>query len=197
MAVTLEYNLVCKNLIWNDIKVVLDTFKIKEKSIYCIDDWRWHSKKKILNTDIEKMLVEYKIIVLELESLNFKSIGLYIEKRQSKYFYTFWIDTEGYPELAFDAINSGNVALYDMSYQILDKMIEKGDIKFELLTIGCEAVFDYSEDFNEMFGNSSNIVTWIINSKMKSNIQTSLLSLGNYHERSCSNLKFTIYEKLG
>ena len=60
------------------------------KAITCIDNWMWENEQNITeNYLIEERLNQNKIIIINFESLEFKEVGLYIEKYEKNIFIIF------------------------------------------------------------------------------------------------------------
>lgn len=110
MAEVLDINILCKK-IWNFnlIQNHISNYNMKVKTIICIDNWMWENEQNIMPNDlIEEKLNQDKIIIINFESLEFKEIGLYIERHEEKYFYDFWINIEGYPMLSYGIMKEEN-----------------------------------------------------------------------------------------
>lgn len=134
---------------------------IKVKSVFSLDDWEWSNQQKLDDLiAIEENLNNGKIITVEMQSRLWKSLGMYIEK-EKVYMYTFWINTEGFPELDVDQITNENKKYYDYAYHILDRLIKKYDFPFEYIAIGLESDIQYCIDIKKMISNSNNVVVWL------------------------------------
>lgn len=194
MAVVLEFNLICEDVI--DLEQVLQNSEIKKleisiDKISSIDDWRWMNQQEIQNILlINQILKKGKIIVINLKSSILKDLGIYVEKINGEYVYNLWINTEGYPELDADKINPSNEHYFQKFYQIFGEVIKKQNIMFRILGFGLETKFQYKKSNSDIIRKSDNIIAWIGNQDLRSEV-----ALSNYKERKEVGIDFLIFEK--
>ena len=166
MAIILEFNLICRRFI--DLERVLQNPKIHKleitmEKISTIDDWTWTNQKKMQDLfSISKSLEEAKIAVINLKSNYFKDAGIYIEKINEEYVYNLWINTEGYPDLDADEINSRNKHYFQKFYQIFEEVEGQLNIEFRILGIGLETNFQYEKENSDVIKKSQNIIAWVV-----------------------------------
>lgn len=161
MAEVLDINILCKK-IWDFdlIKNGAKNHNMDIKNIICIDNWMWENEENIMESYlIEEKLNQNKIIIIHFESLKFKEVGLYIEKYKEKYFYNFWINIEGYPLLGCDITHEENKFFREKLY---DGILNMKEDCMEIIGIGVETDFYYSENLEEIISKSKNIDSWII-----------------------------------
>lgn len=194
MAVVLEFNLICEDVI--DLEQVLQNSELKKleisiDKISSIDDWRWMNQQEIQNILlINQFLKKGKIIVINLKSSILKDLGIYVEKINGEYVYNLWINTEGYPELDADKINPSNEHYFQKFYQIFGEVIKKQNIMFRILGFGLETKFQYKKSNSDIIRKSDNIIAWIGNQDLRSEV-----ALSNYKERKEVGIDFLIFEK--
>lgn len=188
MAEVLDINILCKkiwnfNLIQNNVNI----YNMNVKTITCIDNWRWENEQSIMeNYLIEERLNQDKIIIINFESLEFKEIGLYIERHEEKYLYNFWINIEGYPTLSYGIMKEENTFFCKKLYEGILSVKEDW---MEIIGIGIETDFYYSEKLEEIISKSQNIDSWIIYHDVDIRI------LQNYKEKYIKELQVKLYEK--
>ncbi len=194
MAITLDLNLISENLI--DLNDILKNdfskkFNIKLEKIFYMDNWNWENIQSIYDiSNYGEALKKGKIIVVDLKSKKLKDLGIYIEKTQKKIIYNLWINTEGYPELDADVINSNNKKFFKKTCCVLSEIIKQQNIKFEIICIGMEAELQYNEDIIKMIENSDNMIIWIVENDLNfDNI------LYNYNKSKIEELDAFIYER--
>jgi len=185
MAVVLDINLLSNNFLdINIISQMIDEHNANILSINSIDNWMWDNEKEIGSlTQIENILNSYCIIIIQLKHPLFKDLGIYIEKIDATYFYTIWINTEGYPVLDCDNISSSNYKYYEKIVQIILKMNKNVHNFFEVIAIGLETEFYYSKNIIDIIKNSKNIIIWILNDQVKLNSQ-----LGDYKVKNIEGM---------
>jgi len=185
MAVNWNFDLVCSTFI--NVKEMVESAGIKVKQITSIEDWMW--KNPSVESDFQKareQVEQNKIIVIDLIPYRFDSMGLYIEKMDGMFIYSFWVNTEGYQELDRDTIDEENRKYYENIYSALIC----SHIDFNILSIGIESTFKYDPDVQKMIDDSYNIIVWIIKSSLSSNIKAT-----NYTRRLIEDLDAMILEK--
>lgn len=188
MAEVLDVNILCKK-IWNFdlIKNSVKNYNMDIKTITCIDNWMWENEENIMESYlIEEKLNQNKIIIINFESLEFKEVGLYIEKYEKKYLYNFWINIEGYPELSYGIINEENKFFCEKLY---DEILSLKEDCMEIIGIGIETDFYYSENLKEIISKSKNIDSWIIYDNVDIRI------FQNYKEKYIGEQKIKLFEK--
>ena len=188
MAEVLDINILCKK-IWNFdlIKNSVKNYNMDIKTITCIDNWMWENEENIMESYlIEEKLNQNKIIIIHFESLEFKEVGLYIEKYEKKYLYNFRINIEGYPELSYGIINEENKFFCEKLY---DEILSLKEDCMEIIGIGIETDFYYSENLKEIISKSKNIDSWIIYDNVDIRI------FQNYKEKYIGEQKIKLFEK--
>lgn len=192
MAAILDINLLCKKIINFDIiKDILNNYEIAINTISSIDNWLWENEKQVENLScITEIINQNKIIIIELTFKLFKNLGIYIEKIDNEYIYTFWLDTEGYPELDCDIINDRNKIYYKKIYQIIVDLEAKQKDLLKIVGIGIESDFHYSKNVLDIIQNSYNITSWILNNDI--NLKD---ILNGYYRKSIEKINKTIFEK--
>ena len=194
MAAVLDFNLICKEFF--DFEPILhntevEKLEIKIVKISCIDNWMWENQQDLQNMYLaSRALNESKIIIINLKSTILKNLGLYVEKINGEYVYNLWINTEGYPGLDADKINSSNEHYFQRFYQIFGDIVKKQSILFRILGIGTETYFQYKENNLDAIRTSENVITWIGNEDFKYEG-----ALDNYKKRKVDGVDFYIFER--
>lgn len=164
MAAAWEFTIISETAIPLETLVQISReyeYAVKVESVFCISDWEWSKQEKLADArKMEKELENGKIIVVEMRSKSWKSLGLYIEKNEV-YIYTFWINTEGFPELDADRITAENKSYYKHAYHILGSLIQKYSFPFQYIAIGLESDIQYSSDIKEMISHSYGVIIWM------------------------------------
>lgn len=192
MAIVLDVNMLCEEVLKiNVIEELINDYKIKIKSINSIENWGWDNEQQIdaLN-QVTEVIKENKIIVINFISSLFKDLGLYIEKTDNSYLYTFWINTEGYPELDCDTVNSYNKKYYEIIYRVISKLNNESLKSIKVIGIGLETNFCSTGTLQNIIQNSRNIVVWILNSD--SNIK----KLESYQIKAINSTSKILFEKI-
>ena len=83
-------------------------------------------------------------------------------EKEGVYLYTFWINTDGFPELDVDKITDANRKYYNQVYHILDKLIEEYNLPFNYIAIGLESDIRCCADIRTAISNSNNVIVWLI-----------------------------------
>lgn len=192
MAATLDINLLSKRIIsFNVIKDILNSYGVDINTISRIDNWMWENEKQIENLNyITEIIEQNKIIIIKLTFKLFKDLGIYIEKIDDEYIYTFWLDTEEYPELDCDLVNNKNEVYYQKIYQIIVDLEKQQKDLLKIVGIGIESDFHYSKDILDVIQNSYNIVSWVLNNDVK---EKGILN--GYYKKSIEKVNKTIFEK--
>lgn len=194
MAVALEFNLICEKFI--DLERVLQNSAIRKleitiEAMHTIDNWMWTNQQELQNLFlIRKSLEESKIAVIKLSSDFLKDAGIYIEKINEEYVYNLWINTEGYPDLDADELNSRNKHYFQKFYQIFEEMEGQQNIGFRILGIGLETNFQYEKENSDVIKKSKNIIAWIVNKDYVND--TDLI---DYRENEDVGMNIAIFEK--
>ncbi len=163
MAVVLDVHLLCNRMIKiSVIKNFFRSYKIKIDSICSIENWLWENEKKIKNLDcIVQIVNQNKIIIIKLVCPLFRDLGIYIEKVEKEYLYTFWFHTEGYPELDCDTINKKNEIYYKKIEQSIFYLQKIETNLLKIAGIGIESDFYYSKNILDIVQKSYNMLLWI------------------------------------
>lgn len=165
MAVAWEINIINEEAISPEIlSLIIKEYKndINVTTIVSMDDWGWSNKRQLDSVaEITEELDKGKIITIELQSKQWKSLGMFAEK-EGVYLYTFWINTDGFPELDVDKITDANRKYYNQVYHILDKLIEEYNLPFNYIAIGLESDIRCCADIRTAISNSSNVIVWLI-----------------------------------
>ena len=163
MAIVLEFNLICKEFL--DLEQILHNSEIKKlkisiEKISSIDNWMWANQQELQSMYlVSHALNESKIIVINLKSDSLKDLGIYLEKINEEYVYNLWINTEGYPDLDADKINTSNEHYFQKFYQTFGEVVKKQNIAFRILGIGVETNFQYKKNNSDIIRKSENIIT--------------------------------------
>ena len=165
MAVAWEINIINEEAISPEIlSLIIKEYKndINVTTIVSMDDWGWSNKRQLDSVaEITEELDKGKIITIELQSKQWKSLGMFAEK-EGVYLYTFWINTDGFPELDVDKITDANRKYYNQVYHILDKLIEEYNLPFNYIAIGLESDVRCCADIRTAISNSNNVIVWLI-----------------------------------
>lgn len=169
MAIVLDINLLSKNFIdFSKIKNWFDEYGITLDSLSSIDSWKWDNEHRINDlNNITEIIYQNKIVIVKLKSSLIKDLGMYIEKMKNNYIYNFWINIEGYPELDYDLINEENRVFYERICQVILQLESSEPKLIEIVGIGLETDFYYSENIKEIIQNSRNMIVWILNKNFK------------------------------
>ena len=166
MAVAWEINIINEEAISPEIlSLIIKEYKndINVTTIVSMDDWGWSNKRQLDSVaEITEELDKGKIITIELQSKQWKSLGMFAEKEGGVYLYTFWINTEGFPELDVDKITDANKKYYNQVYRILDRLIKEFNFSFNYIAIGLESDVRCCADIRTAMSNSNNVVVWLI-----------------------------------
>ena len=165
MAVAWEINIINEEAISPEIlSLIIKEYKndINVTTIVSMDDWGWSNKRQLDSVaEITEELDKGKIITIELQSKQWKSLGMFVEK-EGVYLYTFWINTDGFPELDVDKITDANRKYYNQVYHILDRLIEEYNLPFNYIAIGLESDVRCCADIRTAISNSNNVIVWLI-----------------------------------
>lgn len=165
MAVAWEINMINEEAISPEIlSLIIKEYKndINVTAIVSMDDWGWSNKRQLDSiAEITEELDKGKIITIEMQSKQWKSLGMFVEK-EGVYLYTFWINTDGFPELDVDKITDANKKYYNQVYHILDRLIEEYNLPFNYIAIGLESDVRCCADIRTAISNSNNVIVWLI-----------------------------------
>lgn len=165
MAVAWEINMINEEAISPEIlSLIIKEYKndINVTTIVSMDDWGWSNKRQLDSVaEITEELDKGKIITIEMQSKQWKSLGMFVEK-EGVYLYTFWINTDGFPELDVDKITDANKKYYNQVYHILDRLIEEYNLPFNYIAIGLESDVRCCADIRTAISNSNNVIVWLI-----------------------------------
>lgn len=162
MAATLDINIITTDdlSIHNIVQYLNEFFdlKIQISKMTQIDNWLWEGERSLAVSDpISSCLMNGKIVVVDLKSSLFKDLGVLVEKIDEKIIYTFWINTETYPELDADIWNKD---IYLKIFGGIEQMIKEFDYRIDTIATGIETNFVYEKDRMEMIKKSGNINAW-------------------------------------
>lgn len=171
MAIVLDINFLCNKMLNIDVVVtVLNRYNVSIESMNSIDNWMWDNEKNIESSQqFASILDAQHIIVIKLKSPLIKDMGIYIEKIEKCYFYTMWINTEGYLMLDCDKITWENYEFYNNLLQLILEINEAFNNSFEIIGIGLETDIYYNENIIDTIQNSKNVMLWIINKHIELN----------------------------
>lgn len=166
MAATININCVLSDTV--DIASVLQELRnnkldVKVDKKISMDNWSWENQQEFQDvSEIYRLLQNNKIIVINAHLHTFKDFGIYIERCKNKYFYEFWINTDGFPELDSDVINSQNIIFFEKIQYFIINFVEKHVGRFEIISIGNETLFKYKENIAETIQESDSVLIWMI-----------------------------------
>lgn len=194
MAVVLEFNLICKDIIDLDSALqnsTISKLNISIEKISSIDNWMWENQKRLQDMSlVESVLADEKIIVVNLKSPVLKDLGIYMEKIREDYVYNLWINMDGYSNMDTDNISSKNRHYFKKFYQVFGEEVKKQSIQFRILGIGLETKFQYEKKNSDIIQNSENIIAWIVNKDFKDD-----RLLNNYKKNEFKGMNFLVFEK--
>ena len=173
MAVVLDINLLCRELLkWHTIQKNASSYDMVICSIKCIDNWLWDNEQELESTHlIAENVNQNKIVIIKFSSPVFKDTGLYVEKVENGYLYTFWINTEGFPELDCDVINKKNRKYYEKIYQTISNLENEEKNTIKIVGIGVESEFYISGKIEEIIEKSKNILAWVFDDGISPRIE--------------------------
>lgn len=162
MAATLDLILITTdNLSIHNIVRYLNEFydlKIQISKTTQIDNWLWEGECGLSASDtMDSCLMNGKIVVVGLRSPLFKDSGVFVEKIDEKIIYTFWINTETYPELDVDIWNKD---IYLKIFGGIEEVIKEFAYRVDTIAIGIETNLIYKKDRTGMIKKSDNINAW-------------------------------------
>lgn len=162
MAATLDIIMITTNSfsIHKIVKHINEFYdlQIQIAKITQIDNWLWEEERELdAEETVDYCLMNGKIIVVGLNSFLFKDLGIFVEKVNEKYIYTFWINTETYPELDTDIWDKD---IYLKIFRGIEQMIKEFSYRVDTIAAGIESNLVYQKDRMEMVRNSENINVW-------------------------------------
>lgn len=156
MAEIVEINLICdENLNHKILLSFIHKFTVIDygsKSIEVMENWEYEKYYKINSEENLEQLINTKIVCIT-EKAEEGYVGLNIEKIDDKFCYTMWFNQEKY-ELESEYHKLIEAVIIFISQRIKNQL--------NLCTIGKEVVFEYQDDYNELFASSHNIDIWIV-----------------------------------
>lgn len=166
MAVAWEINIITEEAISPEVlNLIIKEYNnyVNVETTISMDDWGGSIKRRLDSiAEITEELDKGKIITIEMQSKRWKALGMFAEKEGGVYLYTFWINTDGFPELDVDKITDANRKYYNQVYHILDKLIEEYNLPFNYIAIGLESDIRCCADIRTAISNSSNVIVWLI-----------------------------------
>lgn len=166
MAVAWEVNIISEEVISPECLNLMTTEYnnyVNLEATASMDDWGGSNKRQLDSiAEITEELDKGRIITIEMQSKQWKAMGMFAEKEGGVYLYTFWINTEGFPELDFDKITDMNKKYYNQVYQVLDKLIKKFNFSFNYIAIGLESNIRCCADITTAMSGSNNMIVWLI-----------------------------------
>ncbi len=166
MAATININCVLSDMV--NIASILQELRnnkldVKVDKKISMDNWSWENQQEFQDvSEIYRLLQNNKIIVINAHLHTFKDFGIYVERCKNKYFYEFWINTDGFPELDSDVINSQNIIFFEKIQYFIINFVEKHVGRFEIISIGNETLFKYKENIAETIQESDSVLIWMI-----------------------------------
>lgn len=162
MAATLDIIIISANefSIHKIVKYMNENYRLKIEisKLIQIDNWLWEGERELsVGETLNSCLKNGKIVVIGLKSSLFKNLGIFVEKIDEKYIYTFWVDTESYPELDLDIWNKDICLKIFKGIEQIEK--EFGD-RVDVIAAGIETNLVYKKDRLEMIHDSENINVW-------------------------------------
>ncbi len=166
MAVAWEINVIAEAAISSEIlNLIIKEYNnyVNEESAVSMDDWGKSNERQLGSiAEITEELDKGKIITIEMQLKRWKALGMFAEKENGVYLYTFWINTEGFPELDADKTTDANKKFYNQVYHILDRLIKEFNLQFNYIAIGLESDIKCCADIRIAMSNSNNVVVWLI-----------------------------------
>lgn len=192
MAAVFDINLLSNQILGEHIITGLfDEYKINIKTITQISSWMWENEQEIKSFDqTVELLNNNRILVLQLQHPLVKDLGMYIEKVDAFYHYTFWVNTQNYGMMDCDEITTENSRYYEEIYQIISKINQAAKDSCEVVGIGLETDFQYRENIIYTIQNARNITVWILNRNTEYE-----RGISGYTKRNVEGLKMTVLEK--
>ncbi|MCT4543806.1 MAG: hypothetical protein N4A63_09705 [Vallitalea sp.] len=185
LEVTMYYNEI---LLFDEIIKQIDfkNYKIDIKNIEILDDWEYTNHQVLYYSnsklDIEKIVLENKIIIINFTVNNF-ICGYHISKiNQDTYESCIWLNTYGLDFLDIDRITNKNKFFYDVMTKKIINSINSNKLLF--IGIGIEPLIEYNKDFQIVINKSKNIIKWILPQKKS-------VVINNYSKKIIN--KFSIY----
>lgn len=193
MAITFEVNWVCSMLVDLDClfhKTDMSALGITIKKISSMDNWSWENRTTIFDiASLQKNLNAGKIIDIELRSETTINMGIFIEMYNNMYEYCFWLNVDignGFNEFG---VTQRSKEYLQKIYAVFTAYQAQQDVDVLVLGMGFETTFCYDGDVMRTINKSSNIIVWIVNNSLASQVL-----LSDYkNNRVC--LDFVAFEK--
>ena len=198
MSACLDLHFVCAAPIdfTKDISPLCAKYDFSVNGITAIDDWRWNHPAEIaLLSDIGEVPESGRIVVIRLITPLCRNAGVYLEKVGRKYVWSVWVSLERFPELENGRLNLRNKSHFDDIYSAISYISAFFRVHWELLAIGVETEFDYSDDRTDMIRNAHNIAVWSFGERESES--TFLLLRQGYHRRWSHDLNTYVFERIG
>lgn len=155
MAEVVEIHIICKENLKLDI---IREFIDKEmgdccinESIVAMDNWEYENSIMITSQEVGKYLLRKKIICIE-EKIEDGAVGINIERLASGVYYTIWFNQKKYDNLS-EYNNLINQFLLFLKQEVRSR--------FLLCAIGKEVIFEFQNDYINLFQKSHGIDMWI------------------------------------
>lgn len=166
MAAVWEFSIIAEEAISPKIlNLIIKEYNnyVNLETIVSMDDWGELNKRQLDSiAEITGELDKGRIITIEMQLKQWKAFGMFAEKEGGIYLYTFWINTEGFPELDVDKITDANKKYYNQVYHILDRLIKEFNLPFNYIAIGLESDIRCCADIRTAMSNSDNVVVWLV-----------------------------------
>lgn len=155
MAEVVEINFICKDELKLDILREFIRKEIgdccKNESIEAMDNWDYDNSIKIDSQEISEYLFRNKIICIE-EKIEDGAVGINVERLEKGVYYTIWFNQKKYDNLS-EYNNLINQFLLFVNQEIRSH--------FLLCGIGKEVIFEFQNDYINLFQKSHGIDIWI------------------------------------
>jgi hypothetical protein len=173
MAIVVDINILCNSILDFDKMVLfLTKYGVDIESISSIENWMWENERKIKDSlEIESILNRCHIVIIKLKQQSYKDMGVYIEKVENQFLYTLWINTAGYEMLDCDELTVDNCIFYKKIIQAIVEVNRLTESLIEMVGIGLETDFHYTNNIHDTIQKSQNIMIWILNKKNGIKIQ--------------------------
>lgn len=164
MAIVLDINFLCNKLIDPcAVKTLFNRYKVSVECMSSIDNWMWENEKKIESyRQISLILDSQHIAVISLKMPEIKDAGIYIERIENRYFYTLWVNTDGYPMMDCESITKDNCRFYKKLIQTILELNELFKDSFEAIGVGLETEIGCGKNIIDIIQSSKNIIIWFI-----------------------------------
>lgn len=198
MSACLDLHFVCAAPIdfTKDLSPLCAKYDFSVNGITAIDDWHWNHPAEIaLLSDIGEVLESGRIVVIRLITPLYRNAGVYLEKIGRKYVWSVWLSLERFPELEDSRLNLRSKSRFDNIYSAIAYVSAFLRADCELIAVGVETEFDYSDDRAEMIRNAHNIAAWSFDERESES--SFLLLRQGYHRRWNHDLNAYVFERIG